>query len=145
MNKELFERFKKACSEKTGWKVTYSEGGDYAIILFVAEHGTVYRCLLDSSHFSTSRDLEGQLNYIYQHYDVDNEAILNFRNTEYLRPEYLRLQECLDDATDIKYALWVLWHISLDLACEDTFPDYKSETEKAFYEALGTMMEGEQK
>lgn len=144
MNKELFERFKKACSEKTGWKVTYSEGGDYAIISFVAEHSTVYRCLLDSSHFSTSRDLEGQLNYIYQHYDVDNEAISNFRtNTEYL-PEYLRLQERLDDATDIKYALWVLWHISLDLACEDTFTDAKSEIDEAL-EPLMTMMKGEQK
>ena len=122
MNKELFERFKKACSEKTGWKVTYSEGGDYAIISFVAEHDTEYRCLLDSSHFSTSRDLEGQLNYIYQHYDVDNEAIMNFRTNT----EYLRLQECLDDATDIKYALWGLWHISLGLACEDTFPAPKT-------------------
>ena len=122
MNKELFERFKKACSEKTGWKVTYSEGGDYAIISFVAEHDTEYRCLLDSSQFSTSRDLEGHLNYIYQHYDVDNEAISNFRTNT----EYLRLQECLDDATDIKYALWGLWHISLGLACEDTFPAPKT-------------------
>lgn len=122
MNKELFERFKKACSEKTGWKVIYSEGGNHAIISFVAEHDTIYSCLLDSSHFSTSRDLEGQLNYIYQHYDVEHEAIMNFRyNTE-----YLRLQECLDDANDIKYALCVLWHISLDLACEDTFPAPKT-------------------
>lgn len=139
MNKELFERFKKACSEKTGWKVTYSEGGDYAIIFFVAEHD-VYRCLLDSSHFSTSRDLEGQLNYIYQHYDVDNEAIMNFRTNT----EYLRLQECLDDATDIKYALWVLWHISLDLACEDTVPDAQKEIYEAL-EPLMKMMKGEQK
>lgn len=137
MNKELFERFKKACSEKTEWEVTYSEGGDYAIISFVAEHDTEYRCLLDSSHFSTSRDLEGQLNYIYQHYDVDNEAISNFRTNT----EYLRLQECLDDATDIQNALWVLWHISLDLACEDTFPDAQNE----IYEALEPLMEGEQK
>lgn len=141
MDKELFERFKKACSEKTEWKVTYSEGGDYAIIFFVAEHGTKYRCLLDSSRFSTSHDLENQLNYIYQHYDVDNEAIFNFETTT----EYLRLQECLDDATDIKYALCVLWHISLDLACEDTFPDARRGTEKEFSEALGTMMKGEQK
>ena len=141
MNKELFERFKKACSEKTEREVTYNEAGDYAIISFVAEHGTEYRCLLDSSHFKTSTDLENQLNYIYQHYDVDNEAILNFRTNT----EYLRLQECLDDATDIQNALWVLWHISLGLACEDTFPDYKSETEKAFYEALETMTKGEQK
>lgn len=117
MNKELFERFKKACSEKTEWEVAY-EYGDYAIISFAAEHGTEYRCLLDSSHFKTSHDLEDQLNYIYQHYDVDNEAILNFRTNT----ECLRLQDCLDDATEIQNALWVLWHISLDLACEDTFP-----------------------
>lgn len=141
MNKELFERFNKACSEKTEWEVTYNEAGDYAIISFVAEHGTEYRCLLDSSRFKTSYDLEDQLNYIYQHYDVDNEAILNFRTNT----EYLRLQECLDDATEIQNALWILWHISLGLACDDTFPDYKSETEKAFHEALETMMGGEQK
>lgn len=141
MNKELFERFKKACSEKTEWEVTYNEAGDYAIISFVAEHGTEYRCLLDSSRFKTSYDLEDQLNYIYQHYDVDNEAISNFiPNTE-----HLRLQECLDDATDIQNALWILWHISLGLACDDTFPDAKNETEKAFPEALETMVKGEQK
>lgn len=112
MNKELFERLQKECNEKTEWAVIYNKDGDYVSISFVAEHGTEYECRLDSSRFKDSYDLEEQLNYIYQHYDVDNEAISNFRTNT----KYLRLQECLDDATEIQNALWILWHISIDLA-----------------------------